>query len=61
MNGRLLGIEKVAAYLGISQSTLYAWINQRKIPYIKVGRLVKFDVGEIENWLKKHTIEERRW
>lgn len=61
MNARLLGIEEMARFLGISQSTLYAWVNQRRIPHIKVGRLVKFDPKEIEGWLKEHSVEEKRW
>ena len=61
MDSRLLGIEEMAKYLGVSQSTLYAWVNQEKIPHIKVGWLVKFDQNEIESWLKEHSVGERKW
>lgn len=60
MNTRLLGIEEMARFLGVSQSTLYAWVNQRRIPHIKVGRLVKFKPEEIDSWLKEHSVAERK-
>lgn len=57
---RFLGIEELAEYLGVRKSTLYAWRHQGKIPYIKIGRLVKFDSLEIDTWIEKYRIKERR-
>ena len=53
----LLGIKELAKYLGITEGTLYSWVCQRKIPYLKVGRLVKFDMRKIEKWLEERSIE----
>lgn len=53
---RLLSIQEMAHYLGIKVNTLYSWINTRRIPYIKVGRLVKFDFREIEKCLDNHKV-----
>jgi len=47
--------------LGISRNTLYEWIVQRKIPYIKVGRLVKFRREDLQKWLEKRIQEEERF
>jgi excisionase family DNA binding protein len=46
--------------LGINKNTLYEWIIQKKIPHIKVGRLVKFRREDLEAWLGKRTQEERK-
>ncbi len=54
---RLLTISEAAAYLGLSKLTLYEWVSQRKIEYVKVGRLVKFDQRQLERWIEKHTIK----
>lgn len=54
---RLLTIPEAAAYLGLSKLTLYEWVSQRKIEYVKVGRLVKFDQRELERWIEKHTVK----
>ncbi|MBF0252548.1 MAG: helix-turn-helix domain-containing protein [Candidatus Omnitrophica bacterium] len=55
MNKRL-NIEELSDMLDVSVNTLYSWINQRKIPYIKVGRLVRFDVNKIEEWLESRSV-----
>jgi excisionase family DNA binding protein len=31
-------------------------VSQRRIPFIKVGRLVKFNQGTLDAWLKQHTV-----
>ena len=61
MNNRLLGTTEISEYLGIKMNTIYAWVNQRRIPYIKVGRLVKFDIRKIEEWVSENTVEVREW
>lgn len=50
-------ITKLSQYLGISKNTIYSWVNQGKIPYHKVGSLLRFDINEIDAWLKEHKKE----
>jgi excisionase family DNA binding protein len=57
---QLLDTNEAAEYLGISRNTLYEWTIQKKIPYIKVGRLVKFRKEDLESWLKQRTQEEKK-
>ena len=40
---RLLTIREAAQYLAVSVSTLYGWVWQRRIPFIKMGRALRFD------------------
>lgn len=49
---RFIDVEELASYLDISKNTVYSWVNQRRIPCFKIGRLVKFDLNEIETWIK---------
>lgn len=53
---RFLSIEETAEYTGLSRHTLYAMVSQRRIPHVKMGRLVKFDVGLLDAWIKQHTV-----
>jgi len=55
-----LSIEETADFLGISKNTLYEWIVQKRIPHLKVGRLVKFRREELDEWLKKRKQEENK-
>lgn len=52
----LIPIQQAAQYTGLSPHTLYAMVSQRRIPYVKVGRLVKFDVDLLDKWIKQHTV-----
>lgn len=53
---RLISIDEAAEWTGLSVYTIYNMVSQRRIPYVKVGRLTKFDVGLLEAWLKQHTV-----
>jgi len=44
MEKRYLGIEELSQYLGLTKGTLYDWTCQRRIPYLKVGKLLKFNI-----------------
>jgi excisionase family DNA binding protein len=55
-----LGTDEAAEYLGISRNTLYEWIIQRKVPYLKVGRLVKFRKDDLQAWLTKRSQAEQK-
>jgi len=58
MEARYIGVKEIAQYLGIKIDTVYGWIYMRKIPYHKLGRLVRFDLREIEGWMREKRVEE---
>ncbi len=57
MDKQFIGVEDLAKYLDVSINTLRSWVWQRQIPYFKVGRLVRFDMQEVENWLKDRKVD----
>jgi excisionase family DNA binding protein len=56
MTKRLLNIQETSVYLGLSVHTLYTMVSQRRIPFVKAGRLTKFDLGLLDAWIKKNTV-----
>ena len=52
---RLFDIHEAARYTGVSVTTLYKWVSQRKIPHIKMGSLLKFDPTKLDEWIKQQT------
>ena len=54
---RFLSVKELAEYLGIKVNTVYSWTFQRKIPYVKIGRCVKFDINKIEEWIKEKEVK----
>jgi excisionase family DNA binding protein len=53
---RLISVPEAAVYTGLSPHTIYAMVSQKRIPYVKVGRLVKFDEAMLQTWIKQHTV-----
>ena len=53
---RLVSIKEAAVYTGLSPHTIYTMVSQRRIPFVKIGRLVKFDVELLDRWIKQNTV-----
>ncbi len=57
MQKRLITTKEASEYLGISINTLYSWVSQKKIDYVKMGRLTKFDIKVLDKYIENNTIE----
>jgi len=53
---RFLSIEETAEFTGLSVNTLYKMVSHRRIPFVKMGRLTKFDMRLLEEWINQHTV-----
>jgi excisionase family DNA binding protein len=51
MEDRWLSVEEIAAHLGVKRDTVYKWINRKRLPAHKVGRLWKFRRQEVDDWV----------
>jgi excisionase family DNA binding protein len=47
----LLTIDQLAERLGITVRHVRRLVAEKRLPYYKVGRLVRFDLAEITTWL----------
>ena len=50
---RWLSVEEIADHLGIAAITVYRWLEKQKIPAHRVGRLWKFKVSEVDEWVRR--------
>ncbi|BDZ37634.1 helix-turn-helix domain-containing protein [Microbacterium suwonense] len=48
-----LSADEIASHLGVSKDTVYAWISTQNMPAHKVGRLWKFQVSEVDEWVRQ--------
>lgn len=55
----VMDIHQLSKEIGISKGGIYHWVSQKKIPYIKIGRNVRFDADAINRWLEKKKVEPR--
>lgn len=53
----LLTIKELTSLLSIKESHLRSLIFRQEIPFIKVGRLIRFDQSQIQKWLEEKISE----
>lgn len=53
----LWGVNECAQALGLSIATIYAFVHQNRIPYIKLGRALRFHPDRIREWIEARTRE----
>ena len=47
-----VAVEEVAKHLGVAKDSVYRWIESRGLPALKIGRLWKFRLSEIDSWVE---------
>ena len=53
----LLGVGELAARLGTSERFVRRLVAERRMPFLKVGRFVRFDPRDVDAWLVEHRVE----
>lgn len=59
MNKQFIRPKELAKCIDVSINTIYFWTYTRQIPHYKIGNLVKFDINEMNEWLKAKKILPR--
>lgn len=55
---RLLSVTEASQLLGMSESFLYKLAESKEIPHLRLGRALRFDISQIDLWLKRHSVGE---
>jgi excisionase family DNA binding protein len=58
---RLITAKEASQYLSLSTDTVYRMASLKKLPYLKIGDRVLFDVKALDHWIEKHMIREKEW
>jgi len=53
---KLLTIEELAIKLGISKGSLYNMTSKQAIPFVKIGKRIRFDEQEIDKWVLNQSL-----
>jgi excisionase family DNA binding protein len=56
---RLITAKEASQYLSLSTDTVYRMASLKKLPYLKIGGRVLFDVKALDHWIEKHIIQEK--
>jgi excisionase family DNA binding protein len=52
----LLGVNEVASWLGVEVGFIRRLIAERRIPFVKIGKYVRFDSEEIAAWIDRQRV-----
>jgi excisionase family DNA binding protein len=55
----LVGAQRAAEFLGIKLSTLYCWCEQERLPHIRLGRTLRFDLNALREWIDLRRVAPR--
>lgn len=50
--------ENVAQHLGVAKDTIYRWRERKGLPAHRVGRLWKFQLSEVDEWVRAGGADE---
>jgi len=53
----LVSIKTLSNMLDMKERTIREKVATRKIPYYKLGKLIRFDIGEIRGWYRSSRVE----
>lgn len=51
--GRWVSINEICKHLSISRDTVIKWISNEDLPAHKIGRLWRFQIQEVDDWVRK--------
>jgi excisionase family DNA binding protein len=54
----LLDVDGVAEVLGVGVRLVRRLVDERRIPFVKVGHYVRFDPREISRWIDERRVPE---
>lgn len=50
-----VSVERVAIHLGVAKDTVYRWIDSKGLPAHRIGRLWKFKLSDVDDWVRVST------
>ena len=56
---RYVDIKFLARYIGFKESTIRDWVRFGKIPFLRIGKGIRFDLRRIDAWLEEKQVEKK--
>jgi excisionase family DNA binding protein len=56
---RLMTAKQVSELIEVKPSTVYQWVHLGLIPYVKLGKCVRFKKAELFRWIDRNLRKER--
>ena len=53
-----VSVEQIAEHLGVRRDSIYRWIDAKGLPAHRIGRMWKFKVSEVDDWVRRGEARE---
>jgi excisionase family DNA binding protein len=53
----LLDVRQVASRLGVTTRFVRRLVDERRIPFCKIGKFVRFDPDDLEAWIAERRVD----
>ena len=53
-----MSADVIAEHLGVTKDSVYTWIAKKDMPAHRVGRLWKFKVTEVDDWVRRDEADD---
>lgn len=57
---RWVNVDDVAAHLNVTRDTVYRWLEKKRLPAHRVGRVWRFKLSEIDDWVRSGAAKSGR-
>jgi excisionase family DNA binding protein len=57
VEARLMTVREAAQYLAVPVATLYTRVWRREIPFVKLGRSLRFDLRDLDELIEKSKVQ----
>jgi len=55
-----VGVTEVANHLQVAKESIYRWIDSKTFPAHRVGRLLRFKLSEVDQWVRSQGAPARK-
>jgi excisionase family DNA binding protein len=53
-----VSVDDVASHVGVTKDSVYRWIDAKGLPAHRVGKLWKFKLSEVDEWVRRDGANE---
>jgi excisionase family DNA binding protein len=57
----VMDLHEAAAYLGVSEDSLYVYVQKGIVPAFRLGNRWKFKRSKVDEWMEKQSDMRRDW
>jgi len=57
---RLLTLREAADYLAMTNAALYQLVHRKRVPVVRLGRALRFDIQALNAWIDEHKEPARK-